>query len=179
MKKNAKQVALAVAALLIASVVWWLQQRDAGAPERDAGGARRGPIPTQTLPTIPPTARTGPAAPTGPAATRRGPDTPGSATFNVEFIRDTDERAAVVEVIEAIDAGGPFRYRKDGSTWQNRERRLPKQRPKYYQEFTIDTPGSDDRGERRIIVGAQHELYYTRDHYGSFTQVRAASGRAR
>lgn len=184
MNKNAKQVALAVAALLLVSVVWWVQQRNAVAPERDAGGAagaQRGPAPTLPNGTVrqrPSTTPTPPTVKPPTAPTRRGPDTPDAATFSVEFIRDADERATVVEVIEAIDAGGPFRYSKDGSTWQNRERRLPKQRPGHYREYTVETPGSDDRGARRIIAGAQHELYYTNNHYSSFTQVRAASARA-
>ena len=98
--------------------------------------------------------------------------------MDLNSIRDAAERDQVRSIIEAIDAGGPFRYSKDGSTWQNRERRLPKQRPGHYREYTVDTPGSDDRGARRIIAGAEHELYYTRDHYDSFTQIRIATARA-
>ena len=192
MNKNTKQIALAVAALLVAAVVWWVQNRD-GATSRDGNGptsgrdngTRIGPAPTlpggappaQQTPKRPapqPPHDTSPAPPTTPASKPGATVTPVRATFNVEFIRDTDERAAVVEVIKAIDAGGPFRYRKDGSTWENRERRLPKRPMGYYHEYTVDTPGSDDRGARRLIAGDQHELYYTRDHYGSFTNVRAA-----
>ncbi|MFN8539460.1 MAG: ribonuclease domain-containing protein [Thermomicrobiales bacterium] len=33
------------------------------------------------------------------------------------------------------------------------------------------TPGSSDRGERRIISGQSGELYYTDDHYESFKRV--------
>ncbi len=193
MNKNTKQIALAVAALLVAAVVWWVQRSNVETSGRDGNaatsgrdeGSRIGPAPTLPggvpPPTQQPPKRPAPV-PVPPTPTPAPPPTtkPGStvtavkATFNVEFIRDTDERAAVVEVIEAIDAGGPFRYRKDGSTWENRERRLPKRPFGYYHEYTVDTPGSDDRGARRLIAGDQHELYYTRDHYGSFTNVRAA-----
>ncbi len=33
------------------------------------------------------------------------------------------------------------------------------------------TPGSRDRGARRIVGGREGELYYTDDHYDSFRRV--------
>jgi ribonuclease T1 len=38
------------------------------------------------------------------------------------------------------------------------------------------TPGSDDRGARRIIVGSAGERYYTADHYESFVRVSTSDG---
>jgi ribonuclease T1 len=35
----------------------------------------------------------------------------------------------------------------------------------------VITPGSADRGARRIIAGADGELYYTADHYATFQRV--------
>jgi ribonuclease T1 len=35
----------------------------------------------------------------------------------------------------------------------------------------VATPGSPDRGERRLIVGRDGDIYYTSDHYESFRQV--------
>jgi ribonuclease T1 len=78
------------------------------------------------------------------------------------------EAAATVALIER---GGPFPYRKDGSTFGNRERVLPPKRYGYYREFTVPTPGSRDRGARRIIAGGGGELYYTDDHYRSFRRI--------
>jgi ribonuclease T1 len=77
--------------------------------------------------------------------------------------------------IDLIQRGGPFPYYKDGSTFQNRERLLPNAYRGYYAEYTVDTPGSDDRGARRIVAGEDGELYYTEDHYNSFFFIQGAS----
>jgi ribonuclease T1 len=80
------------------------------------------------------------------------------------------------DVVSKIDSGASFKYRQDGSTFSNREKRLPPERSGYYREYTVVTPGSPDRGPRRIISGRQGELYYTPDHYVSFQWiVRSAS----
>jgi guanyl-specific ribonuclease Sa len=70
-----------------------------------------------------------------------------------------------------IENGGPFPFREDGTVFGNRERLLPAERNGYYREYTVGTPGSDDRGARRIVTGSGGELYYTADHYGSFVVV--------
>lgn len=76
-----------------------------------------------------------------------------------------------------ILSGGPFPYpRKDGSVFGNRERRLPREPRGYYLEYTVPTPGSRDRGARRIICGgnlptAPEVCYYTHDHYTSFRRI--------
>jgi ribonuclease T1 len=88
----------------------------------------------------------------------------------------TSERGAVVDVVARIDAGGPFAYSKDGSVFQNRERRLPTQPAGFWREYTVETPGSSDRGARRIVGGDDDSLHYTRDHYDSFVLLRAARG---
>lgn len=70
-----------------------------------------------------------------------------------------------------IDAGGPFPYSKDGSTFQNREGILPPADRGYYAEFTVEKPGEDDRGPWRLVTGGQDEVYWTDDHYSSFSRV--------
>ena len=71
-----------------------------------------------------------------------------------------------------VTQGGPFPYpRNDGVVYENREKVLPGKGSGYYHEYTVRTPGSDDRGARRLITGAGHELYYTDDHYRSFVLV--------
>ena len=75
------------------------------------------------------------------------------------------------KAIRLIDQGGPFPYDKDGSTFGNREGILPDRPRGYYKEYTVITPGSRDRGARRIVAGADGELYYTDDHYDSFREV--------
>ena len=71
-----------------------------------------------------------------------------------------------------IEAGGPFPYpREDGSVFDNREKLLPLKQAGYYHEYTVPTPGSADRGPRRLITGDGTELYYTGDHYQMFAAV--------
>ena len=73
-------------------------------------------------------------------------------------------------VIARIQRGDRHPYRQDGSTFQNRERRLPRRPNGYYREYTVPTPGARDRGARRIVTGGDPpvEFWYTADHYRSF-----------
>ncbi|MEU7544926.1 ribonuclease [Streptomyces sparsogenes] len=76
------------------------------------------------------------------------------------------------DTLDLIEAGGPFPYPQDGTVFQNREGVLPAQASGYYHEYTVVTPGSDDRGARRIVTGRKtDEDYYTADHYASFDLV--------
>ena len=77
------------------------------------------------------------------------------------------------QTVELIDRGGPFPYAKDGSVFGNRERLLPVRRSGWYREYTVPTPGEDDRGARRIVTGdGDRQLFWTDDHYASFARVR-------
>ena len=78
-----------------------------------------------------------------------------------------------VDTLEAIGRGAPFPYDRDGTVFQNREGLLPAQPRGYYREYTVQTPGSRDRGARRIVTGGQppEVYYYTDDHYRSFRRV--------
>lgn len=73
--------------------------------------------------------------------------------------------------LNLVKAGGPFPYRQDGAIFENREEILPGRARGYYREFTVETPGSDDRGARRLVIGREGEVYYTPDHYDSFLRV--------
>ena len=79
------------------------------------------------------------------------------------------------ETYELIRSGGPFPYEKDGTVFGNRERLLPAAPRGYWREYTVRTPGSRDRGARRIVCGDQPRrpdaCYYTADHYASFRQI--------
>lgn len=75
-----------------------------------------------------------------------------------------------------IFAGGPFPYPKDGVVFGNRERLLPARQRGFYREYTVPTPGSRDRGARRIVCGGRQPTqpeacYYTADHYASFQRI--------
>ena len=81
------------------------------------------------------------------------------------------------EVQRLILSGGPFpRRSKDGVVFGNRERLLPPERRGFYREYTVPTPGADDRGARRIVCGgvpptAPRACFYTEDHYNSFKKI--------
>jgi ribonuclease T1 len=79
--------------------------------------------------------------------------------------------AEALETIALITAGGPFPFGGDGATFENRERLLPERPRGYYREYTVPTPGSDDRGARRIVTGRDGEMYWTADHYDSFEWI--------
>lgn len=85
------------------------------------------------------------------------------------YLLDLPPEAA--ETVQVIDNGPPYPYDKDGSTFGNYEGLLPDYERGYYQEFTVETPGSYDRGARRIVEGADAELYWTDDHYASFLRI--------
>lgn len=78
----------------------------------------------------------------------------------------------VGETLDLIDRGGPFPYDRDGAVFENREGLLPEQDLGYYREYTVPTPGEDDRGPRRLVAGEDGEVYYTADHYESFVRIR-------
>lgn len=84
--------------------------------------------------------------------------------------------AEALDTLQLIARGGPYPNRQDGATFQNRERLLPSQPRGYYHEFTVHTPGSRDRGARRIIAGGDPptEFFYSDDHYRSFRRFTPA-----
>ena len=81
------------------------------------------------------------------------------------------------DTLRLIAADGPFPFDRDGTVFQNREGRLPPQPRGYYCEYTVITPGSSDRGARRIVTGGDppSEFHYTDDHYRSFRRIEAAT----
>lgn len=87
--------------------------------------------------------------------------------------------AEALDTLALIERGGPFPHRQDGGTFQNRERLLPARRRGYYREYTVRTPGSRDRGARRIVSGGNPpaEFFYTDDHYRSFRRFTSAGSR--
>lgn len=84
-----------------------------------------------------------------------------------------------LDTLQLIQSRGPFPFQKDGSVFQNREKRLPARTRGYYTEYTVRTPGSRDRGARRIVAGqgatadpaTSGEYWYTDDHYESFRRI--------
>lgn len=56
-----------------------------------------------------------------------------------------------------------------GSKFGNREGLLPKAEGRQYYECDIDTNGGKSRGAKRIVYSNDGLVYYTEDHYESFT----------
>lgn len=174
MARRAARPPTAVVVLAIAiaiGVAWWQSRSRTSAPAGSPTVGTAAPAPVGPAPAPAPV---GPApTPAPPASVERAapPPTLGSS-LDLAWLADRDERATVVEVAAAIDRGGPFRYRKDGAVFENREGRLPRQARGYWREYTVPTPGEADRGARRLVGGARHELYYSRDHYRTFRLIR-------
>lgn len=84
--------------------------------------------------------------------------------------------AQAQQTVRSIRSGGPFAYAKDGIVFGNREQILPRQPRGFYREYTVRTPGSRDRGARRIVCGGleprePEACFYTEDHYASFKRI--------
>ncbi|WP_078630473.1 ribonuclease domain-containing protein [Streptomyces roseochromogenus] len=107
-----------------------------------------------------------------------GGASPGGARVSVPAwahgmgtVREDQLPAEAQRTLGLIDKGGPFPYAKDGVVFGNFEGRLPRHQRGYYHEYTVRTPGSRDRGARRIVTGQGGEIYYTGDHYNTFRAV--------
>lgn len=103
-----------------------------------------------------------------------GVDRAGPAT---EIVTEAPEAQGLppqaLTTLDSISRGGPFEYDRDGTVFQNREGLLPQKPSGYYREYTVETPGSRDRGARRIVTGGDppEVYYYTDDHYRSFRRI--------
>ncbi|MFF7988326.1 ribonuclease [Kitasatospora xanthocidica] len=75
------------------------------------------------------------------------------------------------DTLGLIAKGGPYPYNRDGIVFENRESRLPRKADGYYHEFTVVTPGSNDRGTRRVVTGNSGEQYWSADHYATFQEI--------
>jgi len=106
------------------------------------------------------------------------PSDPSTASTQVDYRFSTLEPIDVDELqpealntLDLILDGGPFPFDRDDTVFQNREGLLPDHAQGYYREYTVITPGENDRGARRIVAGADGDLYYTNDHYQSFREI--------
>lgn len=152
MRKHLHRPGVWIVALLLLAL-WLLWPRPASsplpqtAPPQTAGGTHE------------PLART-PSAERAARATAPA-DVPALPAFLPAEARDT---------IALILRGGPYPYRQDDGVFGNREGHLPRRPYGYYREYTVDTPGADHRGARRIVTDGDppKAWYYSDDHYDSF-----------
>lgn len=156
-----------LAIILVAVLGWWLL--------KPATGESPSATPASATP-----------APATPSATPRltqqptpGQATPGQQNQSLDpvsglpWVAAQDLPREAQRTLDLIDRGGPFPYDKDGSTFGNFEGSLPQQRRGYYKEYTVETPGSRDRGARRIVTGDNDRIHYwTDDHYETFQRIR-------
>ncbi|MGW2017229.1 ribonuclease domain-containing protein [Streptomyces sp. NPDC001927] len=98
-----------------------------------------------------------------------GPAPTGSSGLETVRVAELPDEARAT--LRLIERGGPFPYAKDGATFSNFERILPRRERGYYREYTVRTPGERDRGARRLVTGRGGEVYYTDDHYETFREV--------
>jgi ribonuclease T1 len=144
---------LLVVVLVVLVVGLWWANRDGSTGSMASPGAQA-------------TATTGQERTAYPSSSAE--NTPDSGLDTVAESQLPREARAVLELVRA---GGPYPYDQDDRTFQNREGILPRQERGYYREYTVKTPGSNDRGARRIIGGRDGDRYYTDDHYDSFRQI--------
>ena len=101
------------------------------------------------------------------------PDATGAVSETVRLVNLPKEAQTTERLIRT---GGPFPHDKDGVVFGNRERILPKSPRGFYREYTVITPGSRNRGARRIVCGGAvavnpEACYYSDDHYASFRRI--------
>jgi guanyl-specific ribonuclease Sa len=158
MRRNAW---LILGLLLLGLWAWSQRGPQAPAPSADTSGSRT----TE--------AREPPARPPDEASSRRPATQPARAGYP-DWLP-----AEALDTLALIERDGPYPHRQDGASFQNRERRLPARPRGYYREFTVPTPGSRDRGARRIISGGRppSEFFYTADHYRTFRRFAPAQAR--
>ena len=74
--------------------------------------------------------------------------------------------------IDRIRKGEKLNHRNDGGFFGNRERRLPRQNDReYYREFVHTIRSPKFPGPQRVVIGKDGSVWYTGDHYDSFTKV--------
>jgi len=73
--------------------------------------------------------------------------------------------------LDRIARGDRNTHRNDGTTFGNRERRLPQKPQGYYTEYVHPTKGINGPGPQRVIFGKSGDIWYTPDHYETFKKI--------
>jgi ribonuclease T1 len=171
-------VRLLAGAILVALVLYsmWRQQRP------DLGSRRQTTADSEVASPLDPAPRererqTTPGSASSPAPVPESHATRARRSITNQTIRSEDGKVVfrgeidVGPTLDRIQRGERLNFPHDGSTFQNRERRLPRQAAGYYKEHVHPTPGLRGPGPQRIVTGERGEIYYTPDHYRTFEQL--------
>jgi hypothetical protein len=107
-------------------------------------------------------------APLPPPAVLRLKET-GNAKLDAQIRRVVESMDRTEEPPPGIAQGG--RRGSRPGVFENAERRLPARPLGYYHETDV-WPRAPRRGPERLIFGRDGEVYYSPDHYRSFTRMR-------
>jgi ribonuclease T1 len=80
-------------------------------------------------------------------------------------------RVDVNPALDRIRRGDKLDHRNDGAYFGNYERKLPVSPRDYYREFVYTRAGIRFPGPARLVIGLRGEVYFTGDHYESFSRV--------
>ena len=148
---NSSTLGIVILVLATAAALWSINR---GFPELDVGEG-------------PPGRRACIRKPTTPSDWKL--DVPGRVT-----VHDQDGRVVfhgevdLSSTLDRIERGERLHYHDDGSTFQNREHRLPQHPEGYYTEYVHSTPNLSGPGPQRVVIGREGEVFYTPDHYRTF-----------
>jgi filamentous hemagglutinin len=92
-----------------------------------------------------------------------------SRWLNVAPLAPPDDLSAT---LARIAAGQLLPFRNDGAIFMNRENSLPSRPTGHYREYVHPAEGIRGPGPRRIIMGLDGEVYYTNDHYKTFSKLK-------
>lgn len=117
----------------------------------------------------------GSAAASGrPSSTRVACSTSRAVPPGMKVLTTAQLPAQALATLRLIAAGGPYPYSHDNTIFGNYGGALPRERYGYYREFTVETPGIENRGAQRVVTGSGGEDYYTSDHYTTFAWIACA-----
>ncbi len=173
---RSRMILTIVGAAVLGALLMWLvlpssSSSNEGTPTAQTTSRSASPWTSRTATAERTTAAASPTTNNGSGGQTDGQLAPASPTTNLSTITVGELPSQAQQTLSLIASGGPFPYRKDGTVFSNRERVLPQQRSGFYTEYTVETPGSSDRGARRIVAGQNGSRFYTDDHYQSFSEV--------
>lgn len=124
------------------------------------------------------------AAPARDEKAAAGPAPAPGKTFT-PVVQDAARVKAIMKLISDIYNNNHLPYSQDGTTFKNKEGKLPQMPAGFYKEYTLLTgnaphvvtignntyevaPDLSARGSERVIIGGGQKVYYTPDHYKNF-----------